>query len=333
MTAPLTRAAVFLSAAFLWTGCQQKPTQTSTQLPVMIDSKSEPAKVKKNIEQVLAEHPVILDARSPFDFNLGHVPQAINLRWEDFSQQDPHSRGVLDSDTFSLARRLSLIGIDPDTSVVVIGKGLQGAGEEGRVAWTLQVLGIKKVYLLHHAELRALRNQDSPAVQNKAYWKPEIDETLTVDFSLFKNMVTGQIPSRAPPTKARAKALGVPAHVAMQITTANLFGMPMDVALTKLVVLDARSPSDFSIESLKTKKDIKVPVVNLEWKEFFDEKGFVSPKVEEKLTALGISKDSILFVISNHGVRSAATVYALRSLGYNRSSNFSGGYEQWNVKK
>lgn len=330
-----TKLFTLLAVCTLAFGCQHKASETTTtSLPAMIDRDSaKPQNLKLNLQQILNENPVILDARAPFDFNMAHVPQSVNVRWEDFSQADPHSRGLLDADLFGLARRLSLIGIDPKTSVLILGKGKQGLGEEGRIAWTLQVLGVRKVYLLNYEELRSTRNQESPLPLNRPYWKPEVDESLTVEFETFKNLVTGQAPSRLPPTRARSAALQLPPSVAYRITTANIFGMPMDEAVQKLVVVDVRPTEQFSLENLKQKKEVQAPVENIDWREFFDDQGLVSAKVEEKLLAHKITKDSVIFVISNHGVRSGAVTYALRVLGYNRSANFAGGYEQWNVKK
>ncbi|HWU42048.1 MAG TPA: rhodanese-like domain-containing protein, partial [Bdellovibrio sp.] len=54
--------------------CQQKPTKVTTKEPVLSGNMT--------AEKVMAGHPVILDVRSPFDFNLAHVPGAINVRWE-----------------------------------------------------------------------------------------------------------------------------------------------------------------------------------------------------------------------------------------------------------
>src|SRR5690349_21817188 len=131
-------------AVLIFGGCQVKPTKVVTQEPVMSEGQF--------AESLMKDKPVLLDVRPAFEFNLAHVPGAINVRWEDFSQSNPQSRGLLDNDLFSLARRLSLVGIDPDTKVIVLGKGPQGTGEEGRVAWTLKVLGVKDVYTMLHTQ-------------------------------------------------------------------------------------------------------------------------------------------------------------------------------------
>lgn len=311
--------------------CQQKPTVVTSEPPILTVTNQ--INLQKWLQALLKEDPIILDVRSTFDFNLSHVPSAVNVRWEDFAQQDPHSRGVLDPDLFGIARRLALIGVSPDSKVLILGKGYAGNGEEGRVAWTLKVLGVKTIFTLDHTELRALRVQNSPAIQNKAMWKPEVDASLSVDVKTFKNMVTGQVPRLGLSSKVRSKALQLPSGVASKVTAAKIFGVPMDEAQQRLVVIDARSSELFSTENLAQKKAVVVPVVNIPWKSFYTEKGLLTESVKNKLTENKITKDSIIFVISNYGLESGAVTFALRALGYEKSANFAGGYEQWNVSK
>lgn len=274
---------LFFIVLSLFIGCQMKPTKTTVEEPVLTESRW--------AEALMREKPVVLDARPAFDFNLAHVPGAINVRWEDFSQNDPRSRGLLERDLFSLARRLSLIGIDPDSKVVVLGKGPQGQGEEGRIAWTLKVLGIKDVHTLVHTSLRALNPKEEPLVQNKPYWKPEVRESLMISSKDFKTLVQ----------KGEAGT----------------------------VVLDVRLPEEFKLRNLSSSPGVKAPVVHIEWKDFFGEKGLPQKSIQNVLEKNGITKESQILVISNHGVRSGAVVYVLESLGYKNPRNFAGGYEQW----
>lgn len=264
-------------------GCQQKPTKVVTQEPVMGESVT--------AEKLIKDDPAILDARPAFEFNLAHVPGAINVRWEDFSQQNPKSRGLLQADLHGLARRLALIGIDPSRPVLVLGKGPQGDGEEGRVAWTLKVLGVKNVYTLLHTSYREMNPKEPPMVQNKPYWKPSVVETLTLDFKDFKTQAL----------KGEADT----------------------------VIIDVRSSQEFGLRNLSQVKEVKTPVLNIDWKEFFGEKGLPSKKVERLLNEKGLNKETKILLISNHGVRSGAVTYALNYLGYNKVTNFAGGYEQW----
>lgn len=268
------------------TACQMKPTKVMVQEPLMGENVT--------AEQLMKGSPVILDARPAFEFNLAHVPGSINVRWEDFSQQNAKSRGLLQNDLFAIARRLSLVGVDPSTPVVVLGKGAQGSGEEGRVAWTLKVLGVKNVYTLVHTSYREMNtnpNREVPPVQNKPYWKPEVAEGLETPLKVFKAEVTQKD--------------------------------------KPVVVLDVRSSQEFALRNLSMEKSVKAQVVNIEWREFFGDKGLPVKSIERALYEKNISKDSRILVISNHGVRSGAVVYALSFLGYKKATNFAGGYEQW----
>lgn len=273
---------ILVIALIILSACQQKPTKVVVQEPVISEGVT--------AEKLLKEKAVILDARPAFEFNLAHVPGAINVRWEDFSQNSPRSRGLLQGDLFALARRLSLVGIDPDTKVVVLGKGAQGGGEEGRVAWTLKVLGVKDVYTLLHTSYREMNTtKETPLVQNKPYWKPQENESLIAEIKDFKKQI----------------------------------------AKPGAVILDVRSSQEFALRNLSTEKGVKASVYNVDWKEFFDGKGLPQSKIEGVLREKGIPKEATIFVVSNHGVRSGAVTYALQFLGYKNVSNVAGGYEQW----
>ncbi|MGZ3779707.1 MAG: sulfurtransferase [Pseudobdellovibrionaceae bacterium] len=248
---------------------------------------------KLTAENIMKEKPVILDVRPAFEFNLSHVPGAINIQWGDFSSSNSRYRGLLQTDLFALARRLSLIGIDPDVKVVVLGKGSQGSGEEGRVAWTLKILGIHDVYTLLNTSYRALNvTKENLPPENKPYWKPQVHESLRTSVKEFKNKV--------------------------------------EKTDQDTVVLDVRSPQEFNLHNLSQIKSVKVSVINIEWKAFFNEKGFPSQKVESLLANHKITNKTNLLIISDHGVRSGAVTYALNFLGYKKASNFAGGYEQLN---
>ncbi|NUN07101.1 MAG: ABC transporter ATP-binding protein [Bdellovibrio sp.] len=275
---------IFASALILFVGCQQKPTKITVQEPLIGETLT--------AEALMKNQPVILDARPAFEFNLAHAPGAINVRWEDFSQNNPKSRGLLQADLFALARRLSLVGVDPESKVVVLGKGRLGSGEEGRIAWTLKVLGVKEVYTLVHTSYREMNaTKEAPLTQNKPYWKPQVAENLSIDFKEFKNFSESE------------KKLGV--------------------------IVDVRSAQEFALRNLTQSKGVKAQVLNLPWQDFFDDKGLPNKKIASALAENGITTDTRVIFISNHGVRSGAATYVLQYLGYKKAQNFAGGYEQW----
>lgn len=281
---------IAVSLVLFLAGCQTTPP------PTKVVEQSPAQTGVKSLKEILKESPTILDVRSAFEFNANHVPGAINVRWEDFSQNDPKSRGLLQTDLFAVARRLSLIGIDPDTTVLVLGKGSEGVGEEGRVAWTLRVLGVKKVMTVNVSEIRGAFPREVPMTQNKPYWKPQVDESLWVDIKTFKSVMK----------QGKEKASLV----------------------TRPVVIDVRTSQEFSLQAPNKKVFADVPVHNIVWTEFFNDKGAPASDILAKLQEKGISATNTVYVISNHGVRSAAVTFALRELGLRDVTNVAGGYEQ-----
>lgn len=318
----------FLTGLFLLavvTACQNKPTQIASQEPILAGIQS-----PESIEKIMVMKPVILDARSPFDFNLYHVPGAINVNWRDFSQQGANNQGLLQSDLFAAARRLSLYGIDPSTPVLVLGLGLQGQGEEGRIAWMLKVLGVQQVYTSVHTSLRALNpKEETPVVKNKPPWKPVQTDSLDISLNKLRALATGHVSIYNLSSRARSMALTANKAKGLRIPGKSVFGIDFYEVLKKLIILDVRSLQEFNLKNIGQDSAIKAAVVNLEWKHFIDEAGQVRFNVLKELTAKNITPDKVIIVISNHGVRSAAVTYALRTLGFNHSLNFSGGYEQW----
>lgn len=147
--------------------CQAPQTQTSSEssAPEKLFGSSE-----EKLRTFLGRKPVVLDARKALDFSVSHPPGAVNVDWRDFSKA---GSGWLLDDDFSIARRLSLWGIDPETPVLVIGNAQEGQGEEGRLAWMLKYLGVKDVQIADWKVLRStIPRQESP-VKNKIIWKPK----------------------------------------------------------------------------------------------------------------------------------------------------------------
>ncbi|MEZ0391461.1 MAG: sulfurtransferase [Pseudobdellovibrionaceae bacterium] len=283
---------LLFAVSTLFVACKQVPTKVYQSQPVT--SKEAGGGI------VISEKTVILDARPAFEYSLAHLNGAIHLRPEDFNQKESPFYGLLDADHFALARRLARLGITPETPVVVVGKGPQGYGEEGRMAWTLKYLGVKDVKFAaqEHFSL-PLSTAEAPPKQNAPIWKPSEDETLQVSKADFL---------------AQTKKSKTPADA--------------------VVIIDVRSSSDYLGKG--GKEAIKTPdigAINIPWTEFFTAKGLVNPNVKSRLESIGITAERKIFVIAWQGFESAAVTLALRDLGYSKAANFSGGYLQLSSRK
>jgi thiosulfate/3-mercaptopyruvate sulfurtransferase len=290
----------YLIALLFLVSCAPKPTKVTTEAPVMTRKEVQKAKV--------TEQTVILDVRSPMDFNLSHIPGSVNVAWEDFSRRAPDYRGLIEKDLHPLARRLALIGIDQQTPVLIVGKGLLGKGEDGRVAWTLESLGVSNVQIANVEDFRE-RREGGAEIKNKNFWTPQLDQNLAIGWDELKAKIEG---SSYPMTRARRKALG---------------GVPLPVKDENFVVIDVRSPEEYSIDNLNKRTPRVFRFENIDWREFFTENMDPNPAVMKMLNEKGITEMTEIDLISNHGVRSGSVTWALQKLGYKKARNFAGGYE------
>jgi len=235
------------------------------------------------------EKTVVIDARPPFDFAVIHYPTAVNMQWSDFADTTEGAPpGRLTPDLTDAARRLALAGIDLNSQVVVVGKGLEGAGAEGRIAWTLLYMGFKNVQTADVDKL-GLRysNLSSPPRENRPFWKPVLHPGLLAD---------------------KDDLLAARGH--------------RDIS-----VIDVRSTAEFLNPATSLKKKYSdMKVFNIPWSRFFTPKGRPNPAVRGLLEDAKIHLSDRIIVISNEGVLSGAVTYALLSLGYTRPANYAGGF-------
>jgi len=290
----------YLFAILLLISCAPKPTKVTTETPVVPRKESQKTKVTPAT--------VILDVRPPMEFNMSHIPGSVNVAWEDFSRRPPDYRGLIEKDLHPIARRLALIGIDPQTHVLVVGKGVAGKGEEGRVAWTLESLGITNVQIANVEDFRE-RREGGAEIKNKNFWTPKLDNSLAISWQELKGKIEG---TSYAPTKGRRKALG---------------GAPLPNKSENFVVIDVRSPEEYSIDNLNKRTPRTFRFENIVWDDFFTDSMDPDPSVMKVLSEKGVTEMTEIDLISNHGVRSGAVTWALQKLGYKKARNFAGGYE------
>lgn len=274
-----------------------------------------PTKVKETVERKRDEagaaqaapikitpQTVIVDARSAFEYSTAHVPDSVNLEWRSFT--NPERRGELHGDHFALARRLSWMGIGPQTHVVVVGNGLSGNGEEGRVAWMLAYLGVSNVQF---AQLDSLKFRLTNIVEDNRpksvpMWKPQVVESLAASREEVIFVVNN-------------KAVHQPAS----------FKMGSPPVLYRFV--DVRSEDDYlGREGFGARQPVpNMDAINIPWREFFHPSMRVKSEMATKLKEVGILPQHRVIVLSEDGVSSAAVTMALRALGFKNSANYAGG--------
>jgi thiosulfate/3-mercaptopyruvate sulfurtransferase len=284
----MIRRLVFLFLAAFLVACQTGPTR-------VYETKTSR---EKTSQALIDEKTVLIDARPPFQFSTAHPNGAINLQWQDFTQQEPPFEGYLEKDLFFHARRLARLGIGPETDVLILGRGPSGEGEEGRLAWTLRRMGLKRVRFL---SLEALdwpwTKEEAPPRAEVPIWKPQVDESLEI--------------SRKDAVALIKKPKG------------------------EVWVLDVRPEADYLRDAdVFTHLKLRPRLINVPWTDFLDVKGALNSKVKDRLVSVGIHPQDRLLVIDERGVRSAGTTLLLRDLGYSQATHWTGGYRElrWGMR-
>lgn len=246
----------------------------------------------KDEKALIGENTVLVDARPPFLSAIARPSGSIELQWQDFAQKEPPFEGYLEKDLFFHARRLARLGIGPGTDVLVLGRGEAGEGEEGRLAWTLRRLGLRNVrFASIDAVNWPLARDQAPARAEVPIWKPQPDPTLEV---------------------GRLEALEL-----------------LKKEANATWVLDVRDPSDY-LKGPQVFDQLRVTarIINVPWIEFIEARGRPDPSVKQKLAAVGVAPSDRLLVIDEKGVRSATATLVLRDLGFDRATNWTGGYRE-----
>ncbi len=275
--------------SLLFTGCQiaPKPTQiTETRVrpfTALVEKAERPIEVTPLT--------VVLDARSSFDYGLNHVVNSLPLQWSDLAEKE--ATGETLRDLHKAALRLSLLGLTPQTSVVIVGYGNAGRGEEGRLAWSLLFLGFHDVQITGVEAMRKSMTQEaSPAAQNVPPWKAESRDELQIGKNEFLNLALNP--------KLRLE--------------------------NRVHILDVRSAQEYLNKIPGKSKLPDINAINIEWKNFFTASGRPDVKFKGKLAALGVQPEDRVILVSNRGVRSGAAAYALFALGFEHVQNFTAGW-------
>jgi 3-mercaptopyruvate sulfurtransferase SseA len=282
---------------FALSACQSKPVKSSVNEPRAFTDGNQPVQITPQT--------IVVDARPAFEYSTAHVPHSVPVSWSDYVEAEPAQRGILQRDLFSAARRLARAGLGPDSKVVVLGRGLGGGGEEGRVAWMLSYLGIRDVQFAAIDSLKP-RLTNEPEAQpppGAPIWKPVPDESLTatkdeVMFAINHNGLTTPIGYKG--------------------AAPNIYRF-----------IDVRSERGYlgkeGIGALKRVPDMGA--INIPWQQFFTPAMRVNEKTIKQLVAMGYTPNERLIILDENGIASAAVTMALRQAGFANTANYAGGLQ------
>lgn len=278
---------LLLAALIVLVGCQSKPTKItetrSREFDLIVSKSEKPLKLDENM--------VVLDARPAFDYGLNRVEGSHHLPFENLLE-NPRT-GELLKDKRKLAQRLSLLGLTPEKPVVVIGRGPDGQGEEGRLAWTLLYLGFRDVQ--------------------------------TASVNMFRKNLT-----QAPTPAARNEPpVDLEPNIAMVTSEKDFKRLSADPKYrldNRIWIVDVRSEKEYFNKDPKVKAQPDIRAIHIEWKEFFTDLGRPNGSLRKRLRNLGVGDGDRIIMVSQKGDRSGAAAYALIAMGFKRVENYLSGF-------
>jgi len=274
---------LFALGLSVFLGCQTKPTEIKNQSQVqqVTSEEKEVAEIKKLIQE---KDPVIMDTRSSQEFFLSHIPQSHYANPREYMSLKNDKDYFVLADRESITRRWALLGIAPETPVVVVGKGLSGAAEQAWWAWFLKGLGVQDVRLAHVDEFRMRPYEPNAAKrENKAFWNPK-----------------------------------------SELNESSLQELKSELKLGSSVVIDTTEKSVLKSQSESKLGAQKSKILMKPWKSFFKANSRIRPEVEQELLAMGLTKEKQIILVCDDGLSAGAVDFVLQSLGYAKTKVFPG---------
>jgi thiosulfate/3-mercaptopyruvate sulfurtransferase len=261
--------------------------------PLLIDTET--------LEQNLGrEGLVVIDVRGKAAYEYGgHIPGAVHATWHEFSDPNAAAKGLLDPDVRRLERRIRALGVSDDSDIVIYSNPFDNWGDEGRMFWLLEYLGLSDLRILDGgwvkwvAEKRRYghgMNLPTPGTFNAS---PRQDRIALKDE--LKRLVKRPHP----------ETMIVDARSVEEFVGKEMAGIPRPGHIPSAVNI----PWNAFLNSDATLKDIEVIGAIL------DEKG-LHPSHEVVCYCTG-------------GVRSGWVYFVLKVMGYTKVKNYPGSWWEW----
>lgn len=252
--------------------------------------------LSKNLE---SENLVILDARSEKAFSNGHLPGAINVKWQQFSNMngspgDEKWGTVLDSEKLSSA--LSEVGIKKDSNVVVYADCQNGWGEDGRIVWMLRMAGISNSSILDGGF---------------SFWKES-------------NMEVSKEKSEIVKSELKVENMDLKTSINTEELKAQI---------NDFVIIDTREKAEFDgATKFGEQRGGHIPnSKHLVFNDLLNENGTLksASEIQSIFDSLNLKKDDKIVTYCTAGIRSAHMQVIMSMMGYKNVKNYDESFYRW----
>lgn len=95
-------------------------------------------------DELISKEAIIIDTRASSAYESGHIPKAINLRWQQLENASTNLKTVPELEAI-----LSAVGIKRDARIIIYDDTVASWGASGRLFWALEYLGCTNVSILN----------------------------------------------------------------------------------------------------------------------------------------------------------------------------------------
>ena len=252
----------------------------------------EPQQLKDRLEE---PDLIIVDLCNPSLYQQQHVPGAVHLSGQHLIAGTSPVPGAC-PEISRLSAVMAYLGIDESTKVVVYDD--EGGGWAGRMAWSMDLLGLNNWQYLNGGIVSWIKEGfPTESTSNQPF---SIDPISAVD----------------PCTRTRI--------------TADEIINSLDQANFK--VWDARSYGEYTGDTIRSARGGHIPgAINLEWTELMDRQNNlrIRENAQQILDNLGLSKDKQIATHCQSHHRSSFTYMVARILGYKHIRGYDGSWAEW----
>lgn len=243
---------------------------------------------------------VVLDARQPAFFLLGHIDGAYSVPRSAFLEKRNQVKSLVPT-AATFTKLLSSLGVTPDSTLVVYAE--DDNPYAARLVWTLQYHGHKNSYVLDGG-------YDKWSAESRATTLLPSPRPSPTDYRL------------SPETKyldARAEA----DYVYTRLENPNV------------LIWDTRRTDEYIGTEIRADRGGHIPgAVHLNWVELLSETNGVKvlkgrDEIVALLQAKGLTNDKEIVAHCQTGIRSSYATLVLLGLGYEQVKNYDGSWIEW----
>jgi len=238
---------------------------------------------------------IIVDLCNPSLYQQQHVPGALHLPGQHLIAGVAPVPGAC-PEISKLAAVMAYLGIDDSKKVIIYDD--EGGGWAGRMAWSMDLLGLNNWQYLNGGVV--------PWIKEGFPTESTINQPNSIEIN------------------SDIKTCSVTRITASEIIE--------ELDNSDFAVWDARSPGEYSGDIIRSARGGHIPnAINLEWTELMDRDNNlrIRKDAQQILNNLSLSKDKQIATHCQSHHRSSFTYMVARILGYSRIRGYDGSWAEW----